>query len=269
MRLVLIIEDNAHALAGRVLADRVLIECGPDWIGAETIDGLRQWSGLPPNTDRTRWRELDALSKLHRLRIHGRSAGPDYLATRKVLELARLMDADAPITALLLLRDLDNQPERRAGIQAAVQESNGALPFAVIVGTANPEAEAWLLNGFVPQDGGETALLEQLRRELSLDPTHEPDRLRGDRRRARKDGQRDIKAVVDRLIAGDSARLHRCLTDTPLALLAERGTTSGLCAFLFDLHARLLPRFDPSPATGCAALGEVPTGCAALDEVRQ
>jgi hypothetical protein len=256
MRLLLIVEDRAHALAAQVLADRVLIECGPDWIGAETIDGLRQWSGLAPNTELTRWTELDALSKRHRLRIHGRSAGPDHVATRKVLELAQRMDdADAPITALLLLRDLDNQPERRDGIQTAVQESDGALPFAVIIGTANPEAKAWLLNGFVPQGSGEATCLEQLCRELSLDPVREPDRLRGDRRRP--DSQRDIKAVLARLTGDDRAREERCLTETPLNVLAERGTTSGLCAFLFDLHAQLLPCFDRSPATGCAALGEV------------
>ncbi|HYN77748.1 MAG TPA: hypothetical protein VES73_08140 [Lamprocystis sp. (in: g-proteobacteria)] len=257
MRLVLIVEDRAHALAAQVLADRVLIECGPDWIGAETIGGLRQWSGFIPDTEWTRWTDLGALSKLHRLRIHGRSVGPDQVAARKVLELAQRMDADAPITALLLLRDLDNQPERCCGIQAAVQESDGALPFAVIIGSANPEAEAWLLNGFVPRDSGETALLEQLCRELSLDPVREPDRLRGDRRRPGKDGQRDIKAVLARLTGDDRAREERCLTETPLNLLAERGTTSGLCAFLFDLHDHLLPCFDPSPAAGCAALGEV------------
>ena len=257
MRLVLIVEDRAHVLAAQVLADRVLIECGPDWIGAETIDGLRQWSGLAPDTEMTRWTDLDALSKLHRLRIHGRCAGPDHVAARKVLELARLMGADAPLTALLLLRDLDNQPERRDGIQAAVQESDGALAFAVIIGTANPEAEAWLLNGFVPQDSGETACLEQLCRELSLDPVREPDRLCGDRRRPGKDGQRDIKAILARLTGDDRAREERCLTETPLNLLADRGTASGLRAFLFDLNTYLLPRFDPSPTTGCAALGEV------------
>ncbi len=258
MRLLLIVEDRAHALAAQVLADRVLIECGPDWIRPETIDGLRQWSGLAPDTELTRWTELDAVSKPHRLRIHGRSAGPDHVAARKVLELAQRMDdADAPITALLLLRDLDNQPERRDGIQAAVQESDGARPFAVIIGTANPEAEAWLLNGFVPQDSRETALLTQLRHEFSLDPVREPHKLRGDRRRPGKDGQRDIKAILTRLTGDDRAREERCLTETPLSLLADRGTASGLRAFLFDLNTHLLPRFDPSPTTGCAALGEV------------
>lgn len=43
------------------------------------------------------------------------------------------------------------------------------------------------------------------------------------------------------LTVADRAHALACLTGPPLALLAEPGTTRGLCAFLCDLHALLLP----------------------------
>jgi hypothetical protein len=44
MRLVLIVEDHAHAQAAQVLADRVLIECGPGL----AVTWLGRHPGLPP-----------------------------------------------------------------------------------------------------------------------------------------------------------------------------------------------------------------------------
>ena len=54
MRLVLIVEARADADTASILADRVFIEGDADWIDAETLPSLRQWTGIEPQTPYTR-----------------------------------------------------------------------------------------------------------------------------------------------------------------------------------------------------------------------
>jgi hypothetical protein len=79
------------------------------------------------------------------------------------LHLGRLMALVGPI--VVLARDLDGYPNRRAGLE---QVCTGlSWPFAIVAATPEPEIEGWIVSGFVPRNEGEQRSLEQLRHELS------------------------------------------------------------------------------------------------------
>ena len=94
---------------------------------------------------------------------------------------------------VLLIRDCDDQPERRRGLaQASTREPGHAWPFHVVIGLAHPKREAWVLAGFEPRDPDEHARLTTLRSELGHDPCTSSDQLT-----ARTPGsKRDAKRVV-------------------------------------------------------------------------
>ncbi|MCB2263838.1 MAG: hypothetical protein LGR52_13020 [Candidatus Thiosymbion ectosymbiont of Robbea hypermnestra] len=254
MRLVLIVEAQADAVSAGRLADRVLIACGPDWVTADAIEDLRRWTGLETDTPFTAWRDLKEQARSHSVRVHGRNRGPDHTAARRALAVVVIVARGAPIDALILIRDLDNQPERRRGLEEARKEMAPKLGFPVVIGTANPEREAWLLNGFVPRSERENRGLEQATNRLGFDPTRQPHRLRGDTRRSDQEAGRDIKKVLAELVATDPEREQACLRDTPLEVLIDRGRETGLSAFLREVHTQLLPLFDPAPSKPCNAL---------------
>jgi len=254
MRLVLIAEAHADAVSAGGLADRVLIECGPDWVTADTIESLRSWTGLDADALFTAWHDLRQHTEAHSVMIHGRGRGADHTAARLALALAVVFAKETQIDAVVLIRDLDNQPERRAGLEEARKDMASKLDFLTVIGTANPEREAWILNGFEVKSDVESHRLEQVTNRLGFDPTQQPHRLRGDRRRSDQAAERDIKRVLAELVASDSGREQDCLRDTPLKVLVARGKKTGLSDLLQEVHSELLPLFDPGPAEPCNAL---------------
>lgn len=254
MRLVLIAEDRVGWVTTRVLVDRVLIECGPDWIDTETVESLRDWTGLDGAAEYSKWTDLERIACARGVKVHGRSEGPDYTAARRALAVALRIGACEALDVLVLARDMDNQPKRRKGLAAARSAFEGAqpkLPFAVVIAAADPEGEAWCLNGFHPECDSEVAILEAIRRRLGFDPTRNPGRLRGDRRHDGTGPDCDIKKVLSELTGSDAERAERCLGTTPLSALVERGHASGLTEFLSEVRARILPRLDLAPARPC------------------
>lgn len=248
MRLVLIVEAQADADAASILADRVFIEGDAEWIDAETLPGLRQWTGIEPLTPYTRWKGLGALAVRHGVRTHGRGLGADGAAARKALLLViRAQARDDEIAAVVLVRDMDNQPERRTSMEYARAELADNLAFQVAIAAPDPKREAWILHGYEPQNDRETRLLEDERRRLGFDPITNPDRLRGDRRRGAHQQDRDMKSVVERLTAGDHDREWRCLERTPLSVLKGRGQRTGLADYLDEAATRLLPLLRDRP----------------------
>jgi len=255
MRLVLIAEARADAVSAGQLADWVLIECGPDWI-ADSIESLRNWTGLDADTPFTVWRGVKEYAKSYSLKIHGRNRGADYTAARRTFAAVVFVARETPIDAIVLIRDLANQPERRMGLEEARKDIASNLGFPAVIGTANPEWEAWILNGFVAKSASESRRLEQVTNCLGFDPTQQPHRLRGDRRRSAQDAERDIKKVLAELVASDSSREQDCLQDTPLKVLVARGGETGLSDFLQEVHTKLVYLFDSVSA---------PEPCNALD----
>jgi hypothetical protein len=72
------------------------------------------------------------------------------------------------LKAVLLIRDQDDQPERRMGLdQARCQDHSGT---AIIVGLAIVERECWVISGFDPQGKAEAARLEAERTTLGFNP---------------------------------------------------------------------------------------------------
>jgi hypothetical protein len=200
MRLVLIVEDRADAEAASMLADRVFIEGDAGWIDAETLPSLREWTGIEPETRYTRWVGLGQLATQHRITAHGRGLGPDGAAARKALLLVmRAQAQDDSIEAVVLVRDMDNQPERRTSMETARAALADKLAFQVAIAAPDPKREAWILHGFEPQNDKEKTLLADERKRLGFDPVTNPERLRGDRRKNAGQEDRDMKLVVERL----------------------------------------------------------------------
>ncbi|WP_295450471.1 hypothetical protein [uncultured Thiodictyon sp.] len=253
MRLVLIAEDRVGFVTAKSLADRVLIECGPDWINADSIEGLRDWTGLDETTPFTKWIELQRHPGFPHVKVHGKSEGLNYMEAGRALTLAVLVAKDAPIDVVVLVRDLDNDPSRRQGLEKARDVMATGLPFQVIIAASDPEGEAWILHGFCVQTDAESDCLASVQARLGFDPTRQHERLRGDRRRGGKQAARDIKLVLSELIGPDPMREEICLASTPLRVLIERGRATGLADFLAEVRARILPLLDPAPPRPCDA----------------
>jgi hypothetical protein len=251
MRLVLIVEARADADTASILADRVFIEGDAEWIDAETLPSLREWTGIEPRTPYTQWMGLGPLATQHHVRTHGRGLGPDGAAARKaLLVVIQAHEQDDDIRAVVLVRDMDNQPERRTSIERARAELTDKLAFHVAIAAPDPKREAWILHGYEPQNERETTLLENERKRLGFDPITNPERLRGDRRRAAEQEDRDMKLVVERLTEGDHDRERQCLEATPLSVLQGRGQQTGLADYLDEAATRLLPLLDPGANAG-------------------
>jgi hypothetical protein len=104
---------------------------------------------------------------------------------------------------------------------------------------AEPEREAWVLNGFVPQTNDEKEILQKIRKEVNFDPCIDAHRLRG---KISQPGTetRDIKQVLC-LLGIDPLREKLCWQVTPLSTLVERGGKTGLSDFIDEVSNFLLP----------------------------
>lgn len=242
MHLIVIVEGRTDARTACDLADRVLVERGPFWLDASTRDVMRAWSGLAENTKYTTWSDVKQLAKEHGVRnlgflSTGKPGGIDSAQGRKAIILHNRLTRDRNAPALLLIRDLDNQPERRHGLEQARNEPESE-DLTVVIGVANPEREAWVLNGFEPASQDEADRLAELQDELSFDPCTEAERLRGSRGE-----RRSAKRVLDVLTSGSTARETQCWQTTDLAVLEERGQATGLSDYLDEIEEYVLPLF--------------------------
>jgi hypothetical protein len=172
------------------------------------------------------------------IRAHGHFDGepglPDAAAARRAI--LYLLAAVPDLQAILLIRDQDDEPERRAGLeQARTQDPSGVV---IVVGLAVVERECWVVCGFEPQDGGESSRLDAEKAALGFDP-----RLRSHELTACKDDSavRSPKRVLRRLSGDDRHRERHCWKNTPLGLLRERGGGNGLTAYLQEVPDRLAP----------------------------
>lgn len=240
----MVAEARADAALATALADRTVVERGPQWLDAATCEAMRRWEGIEAGSELTRWREIPALAKQRRLRTHPRGNGADAAAAHKAMLLAQLHGTGGGMpAALLLLRDADTQPERRANIAGERDALEPRLGFPVVVGVADPKREAWVLHGFDPSGPTEEKALAAMIAETGLDPRSDGHRLRGDSRRG--SAERDLKQLLGRL-AGEYERERRCWEEAPLEVLTARGERTGLAAFLGELEGRLVPLYSGS-----------------------
>lgn len=248
----LLVEGPADHRTVTCLADRVLVSKSndPDVLEQGTaspwLDHIRSWNGIVKETSFTRWREVKELAVTHNVRILGGKSerGLDKDKFRKALQLAEKMRGDRP-RWMLVSRDLDNDaPQERQKSLMEVHEEYRAKGWTIVLALARPFREAWVLNGFHPQNNKEKALLQKERAELGFDPTLYPERLNAQSPGAKNNAKRVHSALCESSDSIQERELH-CLENSPLKDLCSRGKGSGLTRFLEDVEAILVPLLIP------------------------
>lgn len=246
---IVIVESGADARTATKLAERVLLE-KIDWLEEDNLQYSFKWCGLEEGTEYSCWKDigkiLESLEssglKLPRYRGHHSKGVPfkaDGAISIKVLNIVRVLQRTRQIKAVFLIRDLDNQPERREGLEQARSQNMQRQPqLEIIIGTANPKREAWVLNGFIPSNPREEQILEEIKKKLSFDPCTEAHRLRSISQEE-PDRIRNPKIVVEQLTGNDMERERLCWETTTLAILRERGVNTGLLEYICEVEQYL------------------------------
>jgi hypothetical protein len=236
-RFAVVHEAEADFHTATELADRVLMEA-IDWLDEYQIAYQREWVGTVPGGHRLTWKTIAKLARETGIRAHnvpfGEPHKSDAAAARRAI--LYLKEAIPGLKAILLIRDQDNDPERRIGLEQARGQDHGGM--VIVVGLAVVTREAWVISGFDPQDGEETARLEAERQVLGFDP-----RLKSHELTAHGDDQatRSPKRVLWRLSGDNRERERSCWTDTPLERLRKWDGENGLAAYLHEVRDRLAP----------------------------
>ncbi len=237
IQIAVIHEAPADFVTATELADRVLLE-PESWLRDQNLDDCRIWHHETSAGRALTWSGIKKLSTDAKIRGHGHfrprgggSPEPGENDARSARKAILFVFKEYPkIDAIVLIRDQDKYPDRRAGYEQARNEKH-SVP--IVVGIAVLMREAWILSGFSPDpaDEAEDARLRAVRRRLGLDP------------RTRSHDISDPKRALTELTADDRARERRCWLDPSLATLRERGQDNGLAEFLDDVTARLAPLF--------------------------
>ena len=149
-----------------------------------------------------------------------------------------LLEEFPDLDAIILIRDRDKYPDRRAGLEQARAEDHGGIP--IVIGLAVVEREAWVLCGFHPVDEAEVAMITAARQRLGFDPCLRSHELTAYGEDAAK---RSAKRALHELTAGDLDRERRCWLHPALPTLRGRGAENGLADYLGDVRDRLVGLF--------------------------
>jgi hypothetical protein len=239
MSLVFVVVSEAAAdfTTATELADRVLCE-QIDWLDESLLDSQRSWISESPEGGSLHWKAISKLAREYGLRVHGHFAGepgfPDAVAARKAI--AYINHVLVRVDAVILVRDLDDQPERLAGLIQARSASHS--PTMIVIGTANIERESWVLSGFVPTTPEEHRRLDAERQELGFNPCLQPQELKAGKNDQAK---RSPKRVLSVLTSGDREREASCWQTTTLSVLRNQGGENGLRHYLQEVEQRLVP----------------------------
>lgn len=239
-RLGLVVEGPADDRTVRALVDRCLHE-GIEWLEPEMLDDIRGWRGIEAEQPYTKWTHAAALAREHRIQALGRFDGePGKPYSSRAYKTLRLFAKLGMPDAVVMVVDADDQPQRREGLEQA----RGRSPehAHVAIGIAEPNREAWVLAGFVPDGEEEIARLAEERTRLGFDPSHAPHELGR--------GKRDAKKVLASVMGEDHHREQRCVSEPALRRLREIGGGCGLTAFLDEVDARIVPVVAGRGASG-------------------
>jgi hypothetical protein len=236
-RFFVVYEAPADLTTATELADRVLT-AEIDWLDESLLDSQRQWVGEDQPGEPLTWTSIPSRAQALGIKVHGHFNGEPGLADAKAARraIAYVLRRHETVDAILLIRDRDDQPERRQGLE------QGRAPYShltrIVIGLAVPERECWVLSGFEPKDEAERERLEEEIRHLGFHPCRESHQLT-----ACKDDQakRSPKRVHAKLIGRDRERERECWQATALSVLAERGAENGLRAYLDEVRNLLVP----------------------------
>ena len=237
VRIAVVHEAEGDFHTATQLADRVLMEA-IDWLDEHLIADQREWMGTIPIEQRLTWKTIPRLAREIGIKAHGHINGEPLeadagAARRAILYLIAALDG---LAGIVLIRDQDDQPERRKGLEQARDGDDDRV--AIVLGVAVVEREAWVISGFEPQDADEQTQLDTERQTLGFYPhlqSHELTACKDDT------ASRSPKRVLRALTSGDPDRERQCWAATPLARLRERGTGNGLALYLEEVRTRLAP----------------------------
>ena len=245
---VVIVESSADARTATKLAERLLVE-KIDWLEPELLQHLFQWSGLEAGTENSCWKNIDDITKrfsdkfkFPTIRSNGKFKS-DGQSANKIMKLISFLQykQKRDIKAVIFMRDLDSQPERREHIeQARLEHINRQPKLAIIIGTPDRMREAWVLNGFIPSKQDEEQILKEITTQLTFNPCEESHRLRSNSL-TEPDRLRNPKVVVEKLTGGKMEREQQCWEETSLELLRKNGVETGLTAYINEIEERLIP----------------------------
>jgi hypothetical protein len=227
------------------LVDRVLRDVGAAWV-ADVMDAS-------PEGVRTYFRDEDrAFFDLHKLKKYvgklgaavphghfdGKRGAADAVMGRTVFTIVRHLSKSRSVDAVIVMRDLDDEPARRDGMQQARREASSWATFGIVVGCPNIMREAWVLVGFEAADPIEEALLVDMRKELGFSPVSEAHQLDSNDEQAK----RSPKRVLRVLTRGDRTREEPCWQATDLDTLRTRCPSAGLGHFLKEVEEVIVER---------------------------
>lgn len=217
------------------LADRILLN-SVDWLEPDWLEHQRTWLNHASSSALT-WTMVKRLAKESNIKTVGHfadePAASDAHAGRRAI--LYLMAHFPDLSAIVLVRDQDNQPERLRGLEQARKDLADAIP--IVVGLAIVMRECWVISGFIPQDAEESSRLADERRCLGFDPVFRSHELSP----GKPDENRSPKRVLCALTAGDADRERHCWRTTPLVTLRERGAENGLADYLDEVRTKLAP----------------------------
>ncbi len=239
VRLAVMFESDADHRIASDLINRLLVE-RIDWLEDELLDHTRKWITATRNSEPLAWKSIPRMAHQHRIRKHGHFDGrpgePDAASARRaILVLRKEFDE---LDAIILIRDQDNRPQRRQGLEQARQEASS--PPEIVIGMPIPERECWVLSGFEPRDEDESRRLNSVRQDLGFDPTTRSHRLTAGSNDSAKTSPKRVMATL----MPEPARQADCWQLTALGDLHNRGRDNGLADFLDEAHRRLVPLVD-------------------------
>ncbi len=235
LRFAVVHEAEADFQTATELADRALCDA-INWLDEDLVPHQRTWIDHTTSGDRLFWKRIRQLALDAGITpmgfFEGEPGHPDAAAARRALFFLRWEFPD--LDAIVLIRDQDDQPERRDGLEQARKQDHGGI--VIVVGLAVVERECWVLSGYDPRDEAESARLAEQRRQLGFDP-----RERSHDLTACKDDHaiHSAKRVLRELSGDDRDRERCCWRETPLTTLRDRGGENGLAAYLEEVRVRL------------------------------
>jgi hypothetical protein len=235
-RFAVVHEAPADFTLASELADRELVEA-IDWLDADQLPDHVSWEHSVEG-ERFTWKAIPRLARVVGIRAHGHFGGepgaPDAAAARRAL--LYILHVMPDVDGIVLIRDRDDEPDRRDGLEQARTHDRSGKP--VVIGFAVVERENWVLSGFEPQGDEENARYDALRQELHFDPrTHSHELTSGKDDNATRSPKRVLRALTH----DDRDREARCWQVTPLSTLKQRGAENGLAAYLAEVRQYLAP----------------------------
>ncbi len=228
-------EARADFITATELADRVLL-AEIAWLDDALIESQRQWVGEDSPGVHLAWTTVAFRAREVGIRVQGHFNGepgfPDARAARRAI--LYVLSQFSVVDGILLIRDLDDQSERKQGLEQARAADNSGT--TIVIGVASCEREAWVICGFDPENDDEKQLLGEEHQKLGANPC-----LRSHELTAGKSdiALRSPKRVLKVLTGDDWERQRRCWKVTSLHVLMERGAENGLAAYLDEIKVRL------------------------------